>query len=134
MSEGLDHVGVAVKNLDVAIGLWRDVLGMKLEAVHTAKERQLKIAFLSAGGETRLELLEPTGEGSLVSDFIEKHGEGIHHIAIKVRNLEQALNQLRAKGVKMLDPAPRVGVGGVRIAFARLTEEGNVLVELRETK
>jgi len=121
LSEGLDHVGVAVKNLDVAIGLWRDVLGMKLEAVHTAKERQLKIAFLSAGGETRLELLEPTGEG-------------IHHVAVKVRNLEQALNQLRAKGVKMLDPAPRVGVGGVRIAFARLTEEGNVLVELRETK
>lgn len=133
MVKSIDHIGIGVKNLDEAVRLYRDVLGFKLEAIHVVKKRKVKIAFLSAGGETRIELVEPLDNESFMAKFIAEHGEGIHHVAVKVGNLDAALKELEGKGLTFVDTLPRMGVGGVRIAFVQSQGNGNVLFELRET-
>jgi len=129
---GIDHIGVAVNNLDEAISLYRDVLGLKLEGVHAVEEQKVRVAFFSTGGETRIELLEPTERESPVAKFIERRGEGIHHIALKVRNIEAVLEELKGKGLKLVDEKPRIGVGGAKIAFIHPKSTRNVLLELCE--
>lgn len=129
---GIDHIGVAVSNLDEAISLYRDVLGLKLEGVHTIKEQKVRVAFFSTGGETRIELLEPTESESSVAKFIDKRGEGVHHITLNVRKLEGVLKELKAKGLRLVDEKPRVGAEGAKIAFIHPKSTRNVLFELRE--
>jgi len=129
---GIDHIGIAVNNLDEAISLYRDVLGFKLEGVHAVEEQKVRMAFFSTGGETRIELLEPTESKSPVAKFIEKRGEGVHHIALKARNIEAVLEELKGKGLKLVDEKPRIGVGGARIAFIHPKSTRNVLYELCE--
>ena len=129
---GIDHVGVAVNNLDEAISLYRDVLGLKLEGVHAVEEQKVRVAFFSTGGETRIELLESTESESPVAKFIERRGEGVHHIALKVRNIEAVLEELKGKGLKLVDEKPRIGVGGTKIAFIHPKSTRNVLLELCE--
>lgn len=130
MFMGVDHVGVAVKNLDEAVGVYRDILGFKLVGVHVLKERKVKVAFLSTGGETQIELLEPIGSDSPVAKFLENRGEGIHHIAVKVDNIENVLEGLKKKGVMLVDEKPRTGVEGKKIAFIHPKSTKGVLLEL----
>ena len=132
MVVGIDHIGVAVNNLDEAIGLYRDVLGLKLEGVHAVEEQKVRVASFSTGGETRVELLEPTESESPVAKFVERRGEGVHHIALKVRNIEVVLEELKGKGLRLVDEKPRIGVGGAKIAFIHPKSTRNVLLELCE--
>ena len=129
---GIDHIGVAVNNLDEAISLYRDVLGLKLEGVHVVEEQKVRVAFFSTGGETRIELLEPTDSESPATKFIERRGEGVHHIALKVQGIETVLEELKGKGLKLVDEKPRIGVGGAKIAFIHPKSTRNVLYELCE--
>lgn len=130
MFMGVDHVGVAVKNLDEAIGVYRDILGFKLLGVHVLTERKVKVAFLSTGGETQIELLEPIGSDSPVAKFLENRGEGIHHVAVKVDNIENVLEEFKKKGVMLVDEKPRTGVEGRKIAFVHPKSTKGVLLEL----
>lgn len=130
MFMGVDHVGVAVKNLDEAIGVYRDILGFKLLGVHVLTERKVKVAFLSTGGETQIELLEPIGSDSPVAKFLENRGEGIHHVAVKVDNIENVLEELKKKGVMLVDKKPRTGVEGRKIAFIHPKSTKGLLLEL----
>ena len=129
---GVGHIGIAVNKLDEAISLYRDVLGLRLEGVHVVEEQKVRVAFFSTDGETRIELLEPTESESPVAKFIEKHGEGVHHIALKVRNIEAVLEELKKKGLRLVDEKPRIGVGGAKIAFIHPKSTRNVLLELCE--
>jgi methylmalonyl-CoA epimerase len=132
MFAGLDHVGVAVKNLDEAIRVYRDILGFKLEGVHILTERKVRVAFLSTGDKARIELLEPIGSDSPVAKFLESRGEGIQHIAVKVENIETALEELKRKGVALVDDKPRAGAEGKKIAFVHPKSTKGVLLELCE--
>jgi methylmalonyl-CoA epimerase len=130
MFMGVDHVGVAVKNLDEAIKVYRDILGFKLLGVHVLTERKVKVAFLSTGGETQIELLEPIGSDSPVAKFLENRGEGIHHVAVKVDNIENVLEELKKKGVMLVDEKPRTGAEGRKIAFIHPKSTKGLLLEL----
>jgi methylmalonyl-CoA/ethylmalonyl-CoA epimerase len=129
---GVDHVGVAVKNLDEAISVYRDTLGFKLEGIHVLTERKVKVAFLSTGGEASIELLEPLGVDSPVAKFLESRGEGVQHVAVKVENIEAALEELKRKGVALVDDKPRAGAEGKKIAFVHPKSTKGVLLELCE--
>ena len=132
MFVGVDHVGVAVRNLDEAIALYRDVLGFRLEGVHVLPERKVRVAFLSTGGETRIELLEPIGSDSPVAKFLENRGEGIQHLAMRVKNIEAVLAELKRKTVMLVDDKPRAGAEGTKIAFVHPKSTKGVLLELVE--
>jgi methylmalonyl-CoA epimerase len=129
---GMDHVGVAVKNLDEAIKVYRDTLGFKLEGVHVLAERKVKVAFLSCGGETQIELLEPLGSDGTIVKFLETRGEGIHHFAMKVENIAVALEGFKKKGVTLIDETPKKGAEGKKIAFVHPKSTKGVLLELCE--
>jgi len=130
MFVGVDHVGVAVKSLDEAVSVYRDVLGFELRGVHVLTERRVRVAFFSSGGQANIELLEPLGSDSPVAKFLESHGEGIHHIALKVDNIEQALEELKRKGVALVDEKPRAGAEGAMVAFVHPKSTRGVLLEL----
>ncbi len=127
---GVDHVGVAVKNLDEAISIYRDVLGFLLKGVHVLTERKVKVAFFSTGGETQIELLEPLDSDSPIAKFLEKRGEGIHHFAVKVRDIEAVIRVLKEKDVLLVDDRPREGAEGAKIAFINPKSTKGVLLEL----
>jgi len=128
--EFIDHIGIAVKNLDDAVRLYRDVLGFKLQGIHTLAERRVKVAFFSVGHESRIELLEPLDGESPVAKFLETRGEGIQHLAVRVKNIEVALEDFRQKGVTLIDEKPRAGAEGARIAFVHPKSTRGVLLEL----
>ena len=130
MFAGIDHVGIAVKNLDEAVDVYRNVLGFRLEGVHVLTERKVKVAFFSTGGETQIELLEPLGSDSPIAKFLESRGEGIHHIAVKVNDIEAVLEEFKRKGVTLIDDKPRVGAEGKKIAFLHPKSTKGVLLEL----
>ena len=130
MLVGMDHVGVAVKSLDEAVKVYRDALGFELKGVHVLKERKVKVAFFSTGNDAQIELLEPLGSDSPVAKFLETRGEGIHHIAVKVDNLEAVLDRLKQKGVVLVDEKPRDGAEGKKIAFVNPKSTKGVLLEL----
>ena len=127
---GMDHVGVAVKNLDEAVRVYRDALGFKLESIHVLNERKVKVAFLSSGGETDIELLEPLSNDSAIAKFLETRGEGIHHFAMKVDDVEVALEDFKKKGVTLIDEKPKAGAEGKKIAFVHPKSTRGVLLEL----
>ncbi|MEM2463544.1 MAG: methylmalonyl-CoA epimerase [Candidatus Bathyarchaeia archaeon] len=130
MFMGLEHVGIAVKNLDEAIRVYRDLLGFKLLGVYELTERKVKVAFLSTGGETKFELLEPLGNDSPVAKFLESRGEGIHHIAVKVSDIDKTLEEFKEKGIVLVDEKPRIGAEGKKIAFIHPRSTKGVLLEL----
>jgi len=129
--DSIEHIGIAVKNLEEAITVYRDVLGFKLEGVHILKERKVKVAFFSVG-ESRIELLEPLGSDSAVAKFLEARGEGIQHLAVKVKNIEAVLEEFKRKGVTLVDEIPRPGAEGTKIAFVHPKSTRGVLLELVE--
>ncbi len=127
----VDHIGIAVKSIDEALAFWQDSLGIQCTGVEEVEEQKVKTAFLPVG-DTEVELLEPTSDESPVAKFMEKRGEGIHHLAIRVENLEAALAELKEKGIRLIDEKPRYGAGGAKIAFVHPKSTGGVLLELSE--
>lgn len=127
----IDHIGIAVKSIDDALKLWETTLGIKCTGTEEVAEQKVKTAFLPVK-DTEVELLEPTADDSPVAKFIEKKGEGIHHLAIRVDNLEKALAELKEQGVRLIDEKPRKGAGGAMIAFLHPSATGGVLLELSQ--
>lgn len=127
----VDHIGIAVKNIEEALQFWEKTLGIHCTGVEEVAEQKVKTAFLPLK-DTEIELLEPTADDSPVAKFIEKKGEGIHHLAIRVENLEEALETMKARGMRLIDEKPRYGAGGARIAFVHPKTAGGVLLELSE--
>ena len=127
----VDHIGIAVKSIDEALLFWQSSLGIKCTGVEEVEEQKVKTAFLPVG-DTEIELLEATSEESPVAKFIEKKGEGIPHLAIRVDNLEAALSEMKDKGIRLIDETPRYGAGGARIAFVHPKSTGGILLELSE--
>ncbi len=125
----LDHIGIAVKSLDAAKVY--EALGLTIEHVETVETQKVKTAFLSVG-DSHLELLEPTGPDSTVAKFIEKRGEGIHHICLRVDKIEPHLEMLKAQGYRLINEAPVPGAHGCRVAFLHPSAGNGVLIELSE--
>ncbi|NJE07935.1 methylmalonyl-CoA epimerase [Thermococcus sp. M39] len=132
MIKKIDHVGIAVKNLDEAIKLWES-LGLKVAEIEEVPEQKVRVAVFKVG-ESRIELLEGTSEDSPISKFIAKRGEGIHHIALGVENIEEHLEKLKEQGFRLIDEKPRIGAGGAKIAFVHPKSVNGVLLELCERK
>lgn len=129
MTKKINHIGVAVKSIDAAAPFYRDVLGMVFEGTEVVAEQKVKVAFFSVG-ESRIELLEPTADDSPVAKFLEKNGEGTHHVAYEVDDLVATLARLKAAGVRLIDEVPRCGAHGTKIAFLHPKASGGVLTEL----
>ncbi|MBN2827335.1 MAG: methylmalonyl-CoA epimerase, partial [Tissierellales bacterium] len=125
----VDHIGIAVKNLEEALKFYQDTLGMNLQGIEVVEEQKVRVAFLPVG-DTEIELLESTDPEGPIAKYIDKKGEGIQHIAYKVSNIEQSIEEMMAKGVKMIDEKPRYGAGGAKIAFCHPKSTNGVLVEL----
>jgi len=131
--KNIDHIGIAVSNLQESLSFWETSLGIELHGIEEVAEQNVKTAFLPVGG-TEIELLEPTSTDSSVARFIEKRGEGLHHIAIRVDDIEAALAELKAKDIQLIDETPRIGASGARIAFVHPKATHGVLLELCERK
>jgi len=129
MKTRLDHIGIAVKSLDAA--KIYEALGMKIDTIEDVKTQGVKTAFLSAG-DSNLELLEPLSPDSTVAKFIEKRGEGIHHICFRVDNIEEHLARLKSAGYRLINEAPVPGAHGCRVAFLHPAAGNGVLIELSE--
>ncbi|HVM62528.1 MAG TPA: methylmalonyl-CoA epimerase [Verrucomicrobiae bacterium] len=131
MIKGIDHVGIAVKSIDEAKKFWVDTLGLKLLRVEEVLDQKVRVAILQAG-ETTVELLEPTSLDSPIQRFLEKRGEGLHHLTLATDNLAARLKKLKAANITLIDEQPRVGAGGAKIAFLHPKSAHGVLVELCE--
>lgn len=131
MIKKIDHVGIAVKDLQKAIEFYEGLLGLKVTDTEVVEEQKVKVAFLPTG-DSEVELLESTTPDGPIARFIEKNGEGIQHIAFRVDNLEEKLAELKARGVRLIDEKPRRGAGGARIAFLHPKSTSGTLVELCE--
>ena len=127
----IEHIGIAVKDLKVAISYYEDVLGLQCYNIEEVADQKVKTAFFKVG-ETKIELLEPTSEESAIAKFIEKKGEGVHHIAFRVDNVANSLAECEAKGVQLIDKAPRKGAEGLSIAFLHPKSTAGVLTEFCE--
>lgn len=125
----VDHIGIAVKDLEEALKLYRDILQLEVTGVEEVPDQKVKVAFIPVG-ESKVELLEPTTDDSPVAKFIAKRGEGIHHITFRVDNLVKALEEAKAAGIRLIDETPRLGAGGAKIAFLHPKSTGGVLLEL----
>lgn len=127
----IEHIGIAVKNLDDSIKFYEDVLGLKCYAIEEVADQKVKTAFFQIG-QTKIELLESTDPDGPIGKFIEKRGEGIHHIAYAAKGLDSSLNDLKNKGIKLIDEKPRRGAEGLNIAFLHPKSTFGVLTELCE--
>ncbi len=132
MIKKIDHIGVAVKNLEEAIELYKK-LGFEVKGIEEIEDQKVRVAMLPVG-ESKIELIEATSEDSAVAKFIEKRGEGIHHIAINVENIEKALENAKNNGLQLIDEKPRIGAGGKKIAFVHPKSTKGVLLEFVEVK
>jgi methylmalonyl-CoA/ethylmalonyl-CoA epimerase len=128
---GLDHVAIAVKDLDKAIEIYRDAFGLELAEIEEVPEQQVRAAIFGHG-MGRIELICPTVKDNGVARFLEKRGEGLHHICIEVEDIESAMAALKAKGAPLIDETPKIGAGGAKIAFIHPKGTAGVLTELRQ--
>ncbi len=131
----VDHIGIAVTNLEETKKFYTEMLGMKASGEEVVEEQKVKVCFIPSG-DSELELLESTSPDGPIAKFIEKNGgrNGIQHIALRVDNIEQTIADLMAKGVRMIDEKPRYGAGGSSIAFVHPKATGGILVELCQRK
>lgn len=129
----IEHIGIAVKSIEDSLPYYENILGWKCYNIEEVADQKVKTAFFKVG-QTKIELLEPTSEESTIAKFIEKKGEGVHHIAFAVPDVSEALKEAEAKGVVLIDKAPRNGAEGLNIAFLHPKSTGSVLTELCDNK
>ena len=129
----IEHIGIAVKNLDEAIAYYENVLGLKCYKIEEVKDQKVKTAFFKIG-ETKIELLETTDPEGPIGKFIKKRGEGIHHIAFAVNNISESLKEAESKGIKLINSSPKKGADGFNIAFLHPRSTFGVLTEFCEHK
>lgn len=129
----IDHIGIAVEGMEGSLAVFEGLLGLKLQGTETVAEQKVRTAFLPVG-DSEVELLESTDPEGPIGKFIAAKGQGVQHIAFRVENLEEALAELKAKGVRLIDEKPRAGAGGAKIAFIHPKATAGVLVELCERK
>ncbi len=127
----IDHIGIAAKSIDQVAPFWNAILGLPIAGRETVAEQKATTAFVPVG-ESELEILESTAPEGAIAKFIESRGEGLQHIALRVENLEEALKELKEKGVRLIDEKPRRGAGGAKIAFIHPKSTNGVLLELSE--
>jgi methylmalonyl-CoA epimerase len=127
----IDHIGIVVKDIEAALKVYRDALGLELTRVEFVPEQAVKIAFLPTG-ESEIELVQPTTDDSGIASYLAKRGEGVHHICLEVDDIEATLAQMAAQGLEMIDQKPRVGSGGQKYAFVHPRSAHGVLIELYE--
>ncbi|NIP67209.1 methylmalonyl-CoA epimerase [Candidatus Bathyarchaeota archaeon] len=131
MIRGLEHIGIAVKNLEEALEIYGGILGLEVEEIKDFEEQKVKIALLLAG-ETKIELLQPLDNEGPVAKFLEKRGEGVHHLAFTVADVEASLQELKKQGIAVVDERPRISVEGFKMIFLHPKSTKSVLVELCE--
>jgi len=129
---GLEHIGVAVHDLGAALKIYEQILGLQVKQTTIIAEEKIRTAILLAG-KIKIELMEPTDEEGPVARFLKKRGEGVHHVAFTVTNLEDFLKNIKKKGVVLVDEKPKIGADGYRMAFLHPKSTKSVLVELCET-
>lgn len=129
----IEHIGIAVKNMEESIKFWENILGLKCYAVEEVKEQKVKTAFFMIG-QTKIELLESTDPEGPIGKFVEKKGEGVHHIAFASKGLEDNLVELENKGIQLIDKTPRKGAEGLDIAFLHPKSTQGILIEMCENK
>lgn len=127
----IEHIGIAVKSIEEQLPYYENILGLKCYNIETVEDQKVKTAFFKVGN-TKIELLEATSEESTIAKFIEKRGEGVHHIAYATNNLDEALKEAESKGVRLIDKVGRPGAEGLTIAFLHPKSTGSVLTELCE--
>jgi methylmalonyl-CoA epimerase len=131
--KGLDHIGIAVRDLAAAKAAYGDILGFPISGSEVLPERGLEVVFVDTG-DARLELVSPTREDSEIAKFIEKRGEGLHHICVRVPDLDKSLAEMKARGARLIDETPKAGAHNTRIAFIHPKAANSVLIELVEAK
>ena len=132
MIRKINHIGIAVNSIEDAAKLYTDVLGLQLKDIEIIEDQKVRTAIIPVG-ESKIELLESTDPEGAIAKYIERRGEGMHHLALEVSNIQEALETLEKKGIQLIDRKPRTGVDGTRIAF--LHPKGTkVLIELVEPK
>lgn len=127
----IQHLGVAVSSIEEALTFWRDALGLPLHEIEAVEDQGVRVAMLPIG-ESRIELLEATGEQTPVGKFLAKRGPGVHHVCVEVEDIAAKLNDLKARGIRLIDEQPRIGAGGALVAFIHPAGTGGVLVELTQ--
>jgi methylmalonyl-CoA/ethylmalonyl-CoA epimerase len=127
----IDHIGVAVRTIQEAGKFYTDILGLKIKDIENVAEQKVNVAFIPIT-DSEVELLESTHADGPVAKYIDSKGEGVQHIAFRVENIEEALSELKAKGIRLIDEKPRNGAGGARIAFIHPKETNGVLIEICE--
>lgn len=125
----LDHIGLATRELEEGLALWRDILGLEVDATEEIKEQGVRVAMLPIG-DTHVELLEPLSPESPVGKFLSKRGPGIHHLAVEVKDIHASLADLKKRGAKLIDETPRVGARGCLVAFVHPATTNGILLEL----
>jgi len=129
----VDHIGIATRQIDEALTLWRDVLGLEIDSTEEVAEQGVRVVMLLIG-DSHIELLEPLSEDSPVGRFLEKRGPGIHHIAVRVTDIQASLAHLKENGKRLIDEIPRTGAGGCLVAFVHPSSANGVLLELVQDK
>lgn len=131
MKARLDHVGIAVNALDEALMFYREALGLEVTGTEDVESQGVRVHFVGVGSAA-LELLEATTDTSPIAKFLSRRGPGLHHITLRVDDLEEALDELKSRGVRLIDQEPRSGAEGSRVAFVHPASSHGVLVELKE--
>lgn len=127
----VDHIGIAVRDSEKASKFYAEVLGLEIAGKEVVEEQKVKVTFIPVG-DSEVELLQSTSPDGPIAKFIEKYGEGVQHICFRVENIEEALDELKGKGVRLIDEIPRQGAGGAKVAFLHPKATFGVLVELSE--
>jgi len=128
----IDHIGLAVKSIDEAVKLYTDALGLEVSEIEIIAAQKVRTAIIPIG-ESKIELLESTDPESVIAKHIEKRGEGLHHLALEVSDIEEVLARLKAKGIPLVDETPRIGVNNTRIAFLHPKETKALIAARRPT-
>ena len=131
MINKIDHIGIAVQSIEKALPFYVDTLKLTLEAIEEVDSEKVKVAFLSIG-QSKIELLEPTSEECSIATFINRRGEGIHHVALAVNSIEERIEEIKKSGIKMIHNDAKAGAGNAKIAFLHPKSSGGVLYELCE--
>ncbi|WP_010284518.1 methylmalonyl-CoA epimerase [Bacillus timonensis] len=131
MINKIDHIGIAVSSIEKSLPFYTTILNLQLEGIEEVDSEKVRVAFIKIG-ESKLELLEPLSSDSPIAKFIEKRGEGIHHIALGTSSIEERIREIKENGIRMLADEPKFGAGGAKIAFMHPKSTGSVLYELCE--